>query len=122
VHKTKVDNLSLLTAGPGTGSISRVLHSKRLELVVDRLASEFDFVIVDSPPAWEFSDARILGRLVDGAVLVIQCGETTREAASIVRDRLLQDNLTIIGAILNRWDSKTAPTKYYGYGYREHAS
>jgi succinoglycan biosynthesis transport protein ExoP len=121
VQKTKLDNLSLLTAGPGTSSISRILHAKRLEMVFDRLASEFDFVIVDSPPASEFSDARILGRLVDGAVLVIQCGETTREDASVVRDRLLQDNLTIIGAILNRWDGKATPSRYYSYGYREQA-
>jgi len=121
VQKTKIDNLSLLTAGPGTSSISRILHAKRLETIFDRLASEFDFVIVDSPPASEFSDARLLGRLVDGAVLVIQSRETTRESALAVRDRLLQDNLTIIGAILNRWDSRTDNGRYYAYRYRDQA-
>jgi capsular exopolysaccharide synthesis family protein len=121
VQKTKIDNLSVLTAGPGTSSISRVLHSKLTAQLFERLASEFDFVLVDSPPAAEFSDARLLGRLVDGAILVVRSGVTTREAAMLVRDRLIEDNLTIIGTILNRWDGKTEPSAYYGYRYHEEA-
>jgi succinoglycan biosynthesis transport protein ExoP len=117
VQKTRIDNLSVLTAGPGTSSISRVLHSKVTAQLFERLASEFDFVLVDSPPVVEFSDARLLGRLVDGAILVVQSGVTTRETAMAVRDRLLEDNLTIIGTILNKWDGKVQPSNYYGYRY-----
>jgi len=121
VQKSKIDNISVLTAGPGTSSISRVLHSKLTGELFERLASEFDFVLVDSPPATEFSDARLLGRLVDGAILVVQSEVTTREAAILVRDRLLEDNLTIIGTILNRCDSKSEASAYYGYRYHQEA-
>ena len=122
VQSTKIDNLKVLTTGPGTSSISRVLHSKVTEQLFDRLAAEFDFVLVDSPPATELSDARLLGRLVDGAILVVRSGVTTREAATSVRDRFLEDNVKIIGTILNRWDGKSQPSNaYYSYGYQEDA-
>jgi capsular exopolysaccharide synthesis family protein len=120
VQRTKIDDLSVITAGPGTSSISRVLHAPSMKTLFDRLTAEFDYVLVDTPPAVEFSDARVLGRYVDGAILVIRAGVTTREAAMLVRDRLVEDNLIVIGTIINRWDAKAAYTSsYYSTLYQD---
>jgi receptor protein-tyrosine kinase len=119
VQKTTIQNLSVLTAGPGTTNISRVLHSKPTEELFERLNTEFDFVLIDSPPAMEFSDARLLSRFVDGAILVVRAGGTTREAAVLVKNRLIDDNVTVMGTVLNKWEAKSSSANgAYGYLYQ----
>jgi Mrp family chromosome partitioning ATPase len=57
-------------------------------------------------------DARILGRLADGVILVLRAGRTTREQAFAIHQRLTQDGTLVVGTILNRWEPRDS---YYGY-------
>jgi capsular exopolysaccharide synthesis family protein len=115
---TSIERLSILTTGPGPKSVSRVLHSRRTSKLFERLSEQFDFILVDTPPALQFSDARLLGRLVDWAILVIKADETSRDDAHRVVRRLLDDNIPIMGTILNGWNRK-APAYYGYYGYTD---
>ena len=113
---TQVANLWVLPSGPGTLSISNLLYSERMSQLLQRLREEFDTILIDTPPMLMMSDARILGRLADGAILVIRAGQTTRDAALIAKQRLVDDGIPVIGTILNRWDQK-AKTRYGNQGY-----
>jgi Mrp family chromosome partitioning ATPase len=84
-----------------------------LELL-QRLRSEFDTVLIDTPPMLHISDARILGRLVDAAILVFRAGKTSRDVALAAKRRMTDDGIPVIGTILNAWDLKTM--NRYGYG------
>jgi Mrp family chromosome partitioning ATPase len=84
-----------------------------LELL-QRLRSEFDFILIDTPPLLGISDTRVLGRLVDAAVLVFRAGKTNRDVALAAKQRLTADGIPVIGTILNAWDLKTM--NRYGYG------
>jgi receptor protein-tyrosine kinase len=103
-QKTTIDGLYLLAAGPGPGSLSRVLHSARTAELFERLSKEFEFVLIDSSPALQFSDARLIGRFVDGTILVIRAGSTSRDAAISVKDRLTSENIRVLGTILTDWN------------------
>ncbi len=103
-QQTPIEGLYLLTAGPGPGNVTRVLHSARTAELLQRLSQDFEFVLIDSSPALQFSDARIIGRFVDGTILVIRAGSTSREAAVSVKERLTTENIPVLGTILTDWN------------------
>jgi polysaccharide biosynthesis transport protein len=113
---TKISGLWVLPSGPGTLSISNLLYSERMAQLLDRFRGEFDTILIDTPPMLTISDARILGRLADAAILVIRAGHTTKDAAMTAKARLTDDGIRVLGTILNRWDLK-AKTRYGNGGY-----
>lgn len=114
VRPTSVPNVSLLPSGPETFDAANQLCSPLLPALLERLKGDFDTVIVDSPPALEISDARMLGRLADAVVLVMRASFTTRESAIAVAHRFAEDRTNVLGVVLNDWDPKTSPRGYYG--------
>lgn len=117
---TQVNNLWVLPSGPGTLSISSLLYSERMSQLLDRFRSEFDTILIDTPPMLTISDARILGRLADGAILVVRAGQTTRDSALQAKERLVEDGIPILGTILNSWDLKSK-TRYGTDSYYYHS-
>jgi succinoglycan biosynthesis transport protein ExoP len=117
VCKTKVSGLYVLTGGRATITTSTLLYSARMTGLLDRLRSEFHMVVIDAPPVIHLADARVLGRLADGIILVIRAGQTTPESAMLACQRFAEDGTRVIGTILNHWDPSKSPSYGYGYGY-----
>jgi succinoglycan biosynthesis transport protein ExoP len=111
---TQIPGLYVLPAGGGIATSASVLHSPRMAALLERLREEFDMVIVDTPPVLPVPDARVLGRLADGIILVLRAGQTTIENAFIARQRFTEDGTRVLGTILNGWNPKTG--RRYGYG------
>lgn len=120
VRPTELANMRVLPSGPGALSISSLLYSERMSQLLARLRREFDTIIIDTPPMLTISDARILGRLADGAILVVRAGSTTRDAALQAKERLTEDGIPVLGTILNSWDLKSK-AHYGAEGYHYHA-
>jgi Mrp family chromosome partitioning ATPase len=80
--------------------------------LLERLRREYDNVIVDSPPMLQISDARVLGWLADGVLIVLRARKTTKDAALAAYDCLLQDGIHVLGTVLNDW----SPDKSDKYG------
>jgi succinoglycan biosynthesis transport protein ExoP len=117
---TSIDNLFLLPSGPGTTSIASLFYSDRMLELITRLRRDFDVIIIDTPPVSSLSDARFLGRVADGTVLVVRAGVTARDAAIASRRRLSADGIPLLGTILNAWDGR-AKSRYgdsYYYPYK----
>jgi Mrp family chromosome partitioning ATPase len=83
-----------------------------------RFRLEFHTVLVDTPPMLHLPDARILGRVSDGVILVLKAGVTTREEALAVRQRLFDDRTPIAGTVLNQWEPGQGHGGDYSYGYQ----
>ena len=106
VFKTGFRNLNLLPSGSPTVNIAALLHSPRAVELLNRMREEFHTVIIDTPPMLNMPDARILGRLADGVVLVVRSAETMRDAAVAAKQRLKEDGTRVLGTILNQWDPR----------------
>ena len=116
--RTDIPGLFLLPSGPSAESIATLLHTHSATELVKRLREQFDVVIFDSPPMMEFCEARVLGQLSDAVVLVVRAGRTTRQDARAAAERFAEDGTTVLGTILNRWDTpdskkQAAPVNYY---------
>jgi Mrp family chromosome partitioning ATPase len=82
-------------------------------LVADA-ASQFDWVIVDSPPVGVLADAHLVSESVDGAILVVRAGVTRFPDVEAAAGTLGQER--ILGIILNAVD----PGEIRGKGYYNH--
>ena len=95
----------MIPSGPIAPNPSRLLSSDRMKEWLHTVRSHFDYVIVDTPPALAVTDATLVGVLADGVILTLRSGKVTREEARLCRDRLLQADARILGAVLNRYRS-----------------
>jgi polysaccharide biosynthesis transport protein len=111
-------NLCLLPSGSLTSNISELLHSPQALGLLIRMREEFDSVIVDTPPMLHLPDARVLGRIADGVILVVHSAQTKREAAAAASRRLTEDGTRVLGTILNQWDPRRVNEFSYSYANR----
>jgi polysaccharide biosynthesis transport protein len=121
VQKTVIPGLSVLTSGPAAAANSGLLYSPELAKLLVRLREEYDFVLIDTPPVFPVADARVLGRLSDGVILVARAGHTARVAAAAAHRRLAADDIRVLGLILNDWDPETSAHTYYAEYTKEYA-
>jgi capsular exopolysaccharide synthesis family protein len=120
VFATGYGELYVLPAGTAAGSISCLLHSPRTLELLQRMRKEFDMVLIDTPPMLQMPDARVLGRLVDGVILVVRAAETTKETAAIASQRLADDGTRVLGTVLNEWDPRKTAHPAYEFGCRSY--
>jgi Mrp family chromosome partitioning ATPase len=59
-------------------------------------------------------DARLMGRMADGVILVARAGHTAREAISAASARLVQDRTKLLGIVLNGWNPQSSHDRFYG--------
>lgn len=113
----RIETLSILPAGIPAEQPAELLASRRMEELVEELRNQFTYIVVDAPPVIPFADARWLSRLVDGVILVVRSGTTTRQAAGLASEILKEIHAPILGVVLNGVDLKS---EYYSYGYYGH--
>ena len=109
---TQIPHLFVLPSGKSRFNAASLLHSQRLPELLAILREGFDTVIIDTPPMVNIPDARVLGRLADGVILILRSAVTTRDAALLAKQRFIEDGIPLMGTILNYWNPNTP-----GYGY-----
>jgi succinoglycan biosynthesis transport protein ExoP len=113
-RESEVSGLYLLPGGSCGVTPWNLFYSPRMSRLLKRLRTEFDMIMIDAPPMIHLADARVLGRLADGVILVVRAGQTTTESALFASQRFAEDGTRVLGTVLNSWDPKTS--RHYGYG------
>jgi capsular exopolysaccharide synthesis family protein len=126
VKSTEVPGLFVLTCGPIPPNPAELLHTKAFSELLQKVTGKFDRVILDSPPIAAVADPLILSTQVDGVVLVVKAGRTTKEMVRRSVQSLRSVNAKLFGIILNNADfdrhssySGSSYAKGYGYYYQE---
>ncbi|MBU1899017.1 polysaccharide biosynthesis tyrosine autokinase [Myxococcota bacterium] len=123
IKETGIDNLQMLCSGPLPPNPSELLQTQNFNVVLERLLSRYDRLIFDSPPVVAVTDAQILGMKLDGALLVIQANQTTREMLRKAVSLLKDVNVHLFGGILNNLNvSRRGAGGYYYHYYRQHGN
>lgn len=115
----QVPNLKLLTSGPMPPNPAELLGSDEMRKLLNSLTQKFTHIIVDSPPAISFTDASILATFVDGVILVVHGGRSSRAVVRRAKQQLLDIGANIFGVVLNNVKIEKTHDYYYGgyYGY-----
>lgn len=111
-------NLKLLPSGPVPPNPAELLGSDEMRRLLTTLTEKFTHIIVDSPPAISFTDASILSTFVDGVILVIHGGRSSRAVVRRAKQQLLDVGAHIFGVVLNNVKIESHDYYYAGYaGY-----
>jgi len=116
IQPTAVDGLFLLPCGALPPDPSKVLQVHRLRSLLSE-CSQFDAIIIDTPPVLACADAARLASLVDGALLVVRAGDTDRAAVERAYEYLTGAGAHVLGAVLNDPSGETARYGQYYYAY-----
>lgn len=115
IQKTSIMNLDVLTSGPSIQAGADLLFSTSMPALIARYRSQYDMVLIDTAPMLIMPDARVLGRIADGVVLIAKAGQTTRSAIDAAYRRLIEDGTPVLGVVLNDWNAKLSAYKYYSH-------
>lgn len=117
IKKTSVNGLSILTSGPLCPNPSELIVSKRMKDLIDALHTIYDFIIIDSAPIMGMPDSIYLSSIVDGSVVVIKAGETSKHALAEARRIYKSINAKILGVVLNGIKANDLKYNYYSNYY-----
>ena len=108
-------NLKFLTSGPVPPNPAELLGSDEMRKLLGILSERFSHIVLDSPPAISFTDASILSTMVDGVVLVVHGGKSSRAVVRRAKQQLLDVGAHIFGVVLNNVKLETQDYYYSGY-------
>jgi succinoglycan biosynthesis transport protein ExoP len=94
---------------------SELLASAAMTRLLARAAGEFDYIVLDLPPLGPVVDARAIAPRVDGFIMVVEWGETSRKAVKDTLNAEPQITGRCLGVILNKVDASKMKL-YQGYG------
>jgi len=102
MHRVAGTNLWVLPSGAGSAAVAVLVGSEGMRARMGELREAFDHVLIDSPPLNRFPDAVVLGRLVDGMLMVLQSNTTRKETARTLIDSIRNAKVNLLGAVLNK--------------------
>ena len=113
IRPTDIDSLSFLSAGSIPPNPSELVGSDKMRDTLAQLTSEFDVVVIDSPPILPVTDAMLLSTMVDGVVLVVNSSKTSKQHVKAAYARLEFARAKVFGVLLNQVDVNSQHYQYY---------
>jgi capsular exopolysaccharide synthesis family protein len=109
------ERLWVLPAGSVHGDPVQTLASVGMANLLNDLASQFDWILLDAPPVTVMADTGLLVRLTHAVLLVIGAGSTPYTVVEKAAAELGREN--IVGTVLNRIDETPAKRSPYYVGF-----
>lgn len=119
IKTTQIENLDIITRGQIPPNPSELLMHPRFNELLNWASSEYDLVIIDTPPVLAVTDPSIVGALAGTTLMVARFGQNTVKEIDVARDRFDKAGIEVKGIILNAVEKKASSS--YGYGYYNYA-
>jgi protein-tyrosine kinase len=115
IHPEGIGKLVILPGGKSTGNAAELIKSPQMVDLVQELKHCYQdrYVLFDLPPVLNFADALAFAPLVDGIVVVIEAGRSTKEDLAQCLEMLKDFN--VLGIVLNKVQRKEGEDSYYDY-------
>ena len=111
------EHLHLLPAGQLKRSPYVLLSSGRFESILAELRNVYRYIVIDAPPVLSASEALIIAKAADGAILCTLRERTRAPQVTLARQRLEAAGVRILGAVLAGVPARSYAYKYGGYYY-----
>lgn len=109
------ENIHIITSGPLPPNPAEVLGSKKMRCFVSKMQDYYDYIIFDTPPVGQVTDAAIIGVYVDGVLLAIASGQTEMHSAKRALGLLDKVGAKVMGAVLTKATKHNLGYRYSSY-------
>ncbi len=101
IHHSEVEGMDVVDAGPAPPNPAVLLGNERMKDLLDSQKQHYDHIILDGPPSLLVTDAQILAGMVDGTIVVVHAGDTSRGVLQRMVSELRNNRVNILGVLLN---------------------
>lgn len=109
--------LHVMTSGPIPPNPAELIGSEQMVSLLRILQSKFTHVVIDSPPIASFTDGVLIASMVDGVILVVHAGRSSRQVVKRSRQMLQEIGAKIFGVVLNNVNLNNKDNYYYYQSY-----
>ena len=109
--------LHLLTSGPIPPNPAELIGSDQMANLLKKLQNHYTHVVIDSPPITSFTDGVLIASMVDGVILVVHSGKSSRQVVKRSRQLLQDVGARILGVVLNNVNLRSQDNYHYYQTY-----
>lgn len=117
IQQHVASGLYLLTSGPIPPNPAELIGSEQMRSLLKVLEKSFTHIVIDSPPIASFTDGVLVASMVDGVLLVVHSGKSSRGIVRRSRQLLLDVGAKIFGVVLNNVNLRSQDSYYYYNSY-----
>jgi capsular exopolysaccharide synthesis family protein len=117
IAKDPTTGLHVLTSGPIPPNPAELLGSDQMRKLIGVLSVPFTHIVIDSPPVSSFTDGVLIASMVDGVLLVVHGGKSSRGVVRRSRQLLLDVGAKLFGVVLNNVSVRSHDYYYYYQRY-----
>ncbi|MFN2453655.1 MAG: GumC family protein [Pyrinomonadaceae bacterium] len=115
-------SLYTLTSGPVPPNPAELLGSDQMRRLIHTFGLTFTHIVIDSPPIASFTDGVLISTMVDGVLLVVHGGKSSRVVVQRSRQVLKDVGARILGVVLNNVKLRPEDQYYAGYYQKSYYS
>ena len=120
IHQTEVENLDVITRGQIPPNPSELLMHSNFTHFLEKVSSQYDLVIIDTPPILAVTDAALVGRQAGTSLIVTRFGVNAVKEIQVTKRRFEQNGIIVKGAIFNAVERKASAYGYGSYSYYQY--
>jgi capsular exopolysaccharide synthesis family protein len=117
ITKDPATGVSVLTSGPIPPNPAELLGSDQMRRLISVLSIPFTHIVIDSPPVSSFTDGVLIATIVDGVLLVVHGGKSSKAVVRRSRQLLLDVGAKLVGVVLNNVSSRSHDYYYHYQRY-----
>jgi tyrosine-protein kinase Etk/Wzc len=117
ITPTVIPDLYCIFSGPIPPNPSEFVLSEKMKELIRYAKENFDYVIIDTPPAGLLSDSVYLIQYVDASIFVLNTKTSTKKVITFIETLVEDNNLKNINLLLNGVKHMGRRYYYQGYGY-----
>lgn len=112
-YQSTVENLFFISRGKSPKNPAELLSSDKFKAFLEQISSQYDYIIIDTPPALAVTDSIIISQYVGINLLLARFGKTNIKELELALNRFEHAGAKVTGVIFNDVQRSTG----YGYNY-----
>lgn len=117
IHNTQVNGLDVITRGQSPTNPSEMLNSQRFKTLLEELSTQYDHIIIDTPPVLAVTDGIIISQYAGVNLLIARYSKSQMKELELSLNRFEQAGVKVNGFILNDIQRTAGAGYSYNYAY-----
>ena len=116
IHPSGIEHIDFMPRGKHPSDPESLLISERFDALLIELKSQYDYIIIDSPPLLAASDAMVLAQHADKVLMVTRYDDSMEKQLIYAVKQMHESDIQVDGIILN--DVRQGLMSKYSYNHR----